>query len=267
MGSPPTCHLTPVRVDGVFVPLRDVDFFRRLEIDEGGNTINGRTSRHRARTLYDLVQSVVYEKRLRCSGEPLSWRLSTLGAERRVKLSVVIPAQNEEGSSGTRSRGSSPCSEREQVDYEVVVVDDGSEDSTAAVVEAIGAATPRPLPRSHYEKGFGWRSCGARRLRRRLGRDRDGRPSDDPRTSSATTADGGRLVLPLRLALRARRRRPRLPAPEADDQNRLANWFIRTLFRHRYKRHHQRLQGLPARGDRDDPPLISKHFNLRRDAC
>ena len=46
--------------------------------------------------------------------------------------------------------------EREQIDYEVIVVNDDSEDTTEAVVNAIGADNPRVrCHRSHYERGFG----------------------------------------------------------------------------------------------------------------
>ena len=37
------------------------------------------------------------------------------------------------------------------------------------------------------------------------------------------------------------------PGGETDALNRLANFFIKLLFRHHAQRHHQRLQGLPAR--------------------
>jgi len=67
-----------------------------------------------------------------------------------------MPAQNEEGSVGTTVEGVVAALEREQVDYEVIVVNDDSEDSTEAVVNAIGAANPRVrCHRSHYERGFG----------------------------------------------------------------------------------------------------------------
>ena len=46
-----------------------------------------------------------------------------------MKLSVVMPAQNEEGSVGATVEGVAAVLEREGIDYEVVVVDDGSEDS------------------------------------------------------------------------------------------------------------------------------------------
>ncbi len=59
-----------------------------------------------------------------------------------MKLSVVIPAQNEEGSVGDTVEGVIAALEREGIDYEVIVVDDDSEDSTEAVVAAIGAAQP-----------------------------------------------------------------------------------------------------------------------------
>ncbi|HEY7255551.1 MAG TPA: glycosyltransferase, partial [Solirubrobacterales bacterium] len=70
-----------------------------------------------------------------------------------MKLSVVIPAQNEEGSVGATVEGVVAVLEREGIEYEVLVIDDGSEDRTAAVIEEIGARNPRVKVRpSHYEK-------------------------------------------------------------------------------------------------------------------
>jgi glycosyltransferase involved in cell wall biosynthesis len=50
-----------------------------------------------------------------------------------MKLSVVMPAQNEEGSVGATVEGVIAVLERQGLDYEVVVVNDDSEDSTEAV--------------------------------------------------------------------------------------------------------------------------------------
>ena len=54
-----------------------------------------------------------------------------------------MPAQNEEGSVGGHGRGVIAALEREQIDPEVIVIKDDSEDSTKAVVNAIGAENPR----------------------------------------------------------------------------------------------------------------------------
>ena len=90
-----------------------------------------------------------------------------------MKLSVVIPAHNEEGSVGTTVEGVVSALEREEIDYEVLVVDDASEDGTAAVVEGIGAGNPRgPLP------------ALALRKRLRLRRARRPRPSRATRSRS-----------------------------------------------------------------------------------
>src|SRR4051795_11224459 len=73
-----------------------------------------------------------------------------------MKLSVVMPAQNEEGSVGRTVEGVADVLEREGLDYEIVVVNDDSEDSTEAVVAALGERNPRiRVHRSHNERGFG----------------------------------------------------------------------------------------------------------------
>jgi dolichol-phosphate mannosyltransferase len=181
-----------------------------------------------------------------------------------VKLSVVMPAQNEEGSVGATVEGVVAALEREGVDYEVVVVDDGSEDSTAAVVSAIAAVNEnvRCHP-SHYEKGFG--------MAIRAGLDvfqgdavaivmADA--SDDPEDlvryqrlleEGWDCAFGSRFV----------------PGAEIHDYprlkltfNRLANWFIRALFRHGYDDTTNAFKAYRREVIETISPLLSKHFNL-----
>src|SRR5678816_3062936 len=73
-----------------------------------------------------------------------------------MKLSVVMPAQNEEGSVAATVEGVAAALDREGIDYEVIVVNDDSEDSTEAVVAALGEVNPRiRVHRSHHERGFG----------------------------------------------------------------------------------------------------------------
>ena len=74
-----------------------------------------------------------------------------------MKLSVVIPAHDEEGSIGGTLSGIAEVLAREGVDYEIVVVDDGSGDRTAAVVasvaEELGSVRCVTSP---YRNGFGF---------------------------------------------------------------------------------------------------------------
>ena len=74
-----------------------------------------------------------------------------------MKLSVVIPAYNEEGSVGATIAGVVEVLAREQIDYEVLVVDDGSADRTAAVVAELADDNRRVrcIP-SPYRNGFGF---------------------------------------------------------------------------------------------------------------
>ncbi len=181
-----------------------------------------------------------------------------------MKLSVVMPAQNEEGSVGATVAGVVAVLEREGIDYEVVVVNDDSEDSTEAVVNAIGEQNPRVrCHRSHYERGFG--------MAIRAGLDvfegdavaivmADA--SDDPDDlvryhrileEGADCAFGSRFV----------------PGAQVHDYprlkltiNRLANQFIRILFRHRYNDTTNAFKAYKREVIETISPLLSKHFNL-----
>jgi dolichol-phosphate mannosyltransferase len=182
-----------------------------------------------------------------------------------VKLSVVIPAQNEEGSVGQTVKGIVAALEREEVpDYEVLVIDDGSEDRTAMMVEEIAASNPRVRCRpSHYDRGFG--------MAIRAGLDlfegdavviTMADASDDPEDliryyrlleKGWDCAFGSRFV----------------PGAQVHDYprlklaiNRMANWFIRILFRHQYNDTTNAFKGYRREVIETIQPLLSKHFNL-----
>jgi dolichol-phosphate mannosyltransferase len=181
-----------------------------------------------------------------------------------VKLSVVIPAQDEEGSVGDTVKGLVDVLKREEIDYEVLVVDDGSRDNTRSVIEEIARSNPnvRCHP-SHYERGFGFAV--------RAGLDEftgdavaivmaDG--SDDPEDlvryhrlleEGWDCAFGSRFIRgasvtdypPLKLVV-----------------NRLANWFVRVLFRHRYNDTTNAFKAYRRAVIETIQPLFSNHFNL-----
>jgi dolichol-phosphate mannosyltransferase len=74
-----------------------------------------------------------------------------------VKLSVVIPAHNEEGSVGETVRAVTAALRDAAIKHEVIVVDDGSTDGTAAVVARLAEADPAVrCVRSPYANGFGF---------------------------------------------------------------------------------------------------------------
>jgi dolichol-phosphate mannosyltransferase len=181
-----------------------------------------------------------------------------------VKLSVLIPAQNEEGSVGKTVEGVVGALEREDIDYEVLVVDDGSEDGTADVVAAIAEHNPRVRCRpSHYERGFG--------MAVRAGLDlfegdavviAMADASDDPQDIvryHRLLSDGWDCAFGSRF----------VPGAEVRDYprlkliiNRLANWFIRVLFRHRYNDTTNAFKAYRREVIETIQPLLSKHFNL-----
>jgi dolichol-phosphate mannosyltransferase len=181
-----------------------------------------------------------------------------------MKLSVVMPAQNEEGSVGKTVEGVVAVLEREGIDYELIVVNDDSEDLTEAVVAALGQSNPRiRVHRSHNERGFGNAI--------RAGLDvfegdavaivmADA--SDDPEDlvryykvleQGFDCAFGSRFV----------------PGAKVYDYprvkyvvNRLANQFIRILFRHRYNDTTNAFKAYRREVIETIQPLLSKHFNL-----
>jgi dolichol-phosphate mannosyltransferase len=181
-----------------------------------------------------------------------------------VKLSVVIPAQDEADSIAGTLEGAVDVLRREEIDYEVIVVDDGSRDSTREIVDRIGASNPRVrcLP-SHYERGFGFAV--------RAGLDEFSGDavailmadaSDDPEDlvryhhileEGWDCAFGSRFVPGARV-----NDYPRLKLTI----NRLANWFIRILFRHRYNDTTNAFKAYRREVIETISPLLSKHFNL-----
>ena len=181
-----------------------------------------------------------------------------------MKLSVVMPAQNEEGSVGQTVEGVVAVLEREEIDYEVVVVDDGSEDATAAMVEGIGAENPRVrCHRSHYERGFGMA------IRAGLDvfegdavvivmADASDNPEDLVKYHQLLN-DGWDCAFGSRFMAGAKvYDYPRLKLTI----NRLANWFIRILFRHGYNDTTNAFKAYRREVIETIQPLLSKHFNL-----
>jgi len=181
-----------------------------------------------------------------------------------MKLSVVIPAQNEEGSVGATVEGVIATLERERIDYEVIVVNDDSTDSTEAVVAAIGERNSRVrVHRSHLERGFG------NAIRAGL----DVFEGDAVAIVMADASDDPHdLVRYQRLleegwdcAFGSRF----MPGARVHDYprlkyliNRLANQFIRILFRHRYNDTTNAFKAYRREVIETIQPLLSKHFNL-----
>lgn len=181
-----------------------------------------------------------------------------------MKLSVVIPAQNEEGSIAATVEGVVSALEREGIGYEVVVVNDDSKDSTEAIVAGIGEKNPRVrVHRSHYERGFG------NAIRAGL----DVFEGDAVAIVMADASDNPvDLVRYHRLledgfdcAFGSRF----MPGAEVYDYprlkyviNRMANQFIRILFRHRYNDTTNAFKAYRREVIETIQPLLSKHFNL-----
>lgn len=181
-----------------------------------------------------------------------------------MKLSVVIPARNEATNIGPTVDAVRERLTRERIAYEVLVVDDGSEDATPAEVLARQAADPCVrLVRNPGPHGFG------RAVRFGLERftgdavvicmaDGSDEPGDLVKyfhilATEAECAFGSRFV---RGGATVDYPRGKLIV------NRLANTFVRALFRLRYNDMTNAFKGYRAEVIHGCQPLISPHFNL-----
>jgi dolichol-phosphate mannosyltransferase len=181
-----------------------------------------------------------------------------------MKLSVIIPAQDEEGSIGGTVAGVVDVLARHEIDYEVLVVDDGSRDSTRAVIDQIGASNPRVRCHpSHYERGFGFAvRAGLDEFTGDAVAVMMADDSDDPEdlvryyqllNEGWDCAFGSRFIHGARV-----HEYPRVKL----FLNRLANSFIRVLFRHRYNDTTNAFKAYRREVIETISPLLSNHFNL-----
>ena len=181
-----------------------------------------------------------------------------------MKLSVVIPAYNEAGSIAETLRATATTLDEAGIDYEILVIDDASGDSTVEVVESFAAECPavRWLA-SHHPRGFGF---AVRSGLERFDGDAvavmmaDG--SDDP-------ADLVRYQELLERGFDCAFGSRFIPGAKVHDYprtkmalNRLANWFIRFLFRHDYNDTTNAFKAYRREVIETSQPLLSNHFNL-----
>ena len=181
-----------------------------------------------------------------------------------MKLSVVVPARDEERSVGGTLEETVEVLEREGIDYELIVVDDHSIDGTAGVVDAIATTNPRiRRVRSPYEAGFGFAVRAG--LDEYTGdavavmmADGSDHPEDLVRYHNGLD-EGWECVFGSRFIRGATvRGYPRLKLVI----NRLANWFIRVIFRHHYNDTTNAFKAYRRGVIESIQPLLSNHFNL-----
>ena len=181
-----------------------------------------------------------------------------------MKMSILIPAYNEEGSVVGTVNGAVAVLERERIDYEVLVVDDNSTDATSAVVGAIAEENPKVrVHLSHNPGGFGHAV--------RAGLDvfegdavviMMADASDNPEDLAMyhhIFQEGWDCAFGSRF----------MPGAEVHDYpklkliiNRMANLFVRGIFRLGYNDTTNAFKGYRREVIETISPLLSKHFNL-----
>jgi dolichol-phosphate mannosyltransferase len=181
-----------------------------------------------------------------------------------MQLSVVIPARDEEGSIGQTVAAIATALAEERIPFEIVVVDDGSADETAACVRRLmerhaGVRLVSNTGRHGFgmavRAGLGQATGEAIAVMMADGSDS---PEDLVRyyrkiaegydcAFGSRFIHGGRIVdYPVhKLAI-----------------NRIANWFIRMLFRLRYNDITNAFKCYRRQAIEGMQPLISAHFNL-----
>jgi dolichol-phosphate mannosyltransferase len=181
-----------------------------------------------------------------------------------MKLSVVIPAHNEEETVAETVEGLVATLSREGIEHEVTVVDDSSTDGTIAVVERLAAEHPqvRCLP-SPYPNGFGF---AVRAGLESFTGDAvaivmaDGSDSPEDLVSyqrlleeGYECAFGSRFVNGARVVDYPRSKLI---------MNRIVNFGIRLLFRHGYNDTTNAFKAYRREVIENVKPFLSHHFNL-----
>ena len=181
-----------------------------------------------------------------------------------MKLSVVIPARDEETSIASTLAGVARSLDRAGIDHEVLVIDDASSDGTQAAVAAAAEEDPRiRFLRSPNPPGFG--------MAVRAGLDEFSGDavaifmadsSDDPDDLCryhAILEEGWDCAFGSRFA----------PGGSVKDYplvklaiNRLANLFIRLIFLHGYNDTTNAFKAYRREVIETVSPLLSHHFNL-----
>jgi dolichol-phosphate mannosyltransferase len=181
-----------------------------------------------------------------------------------MKLSVVIPARNEAANIGATVEAVGERLRRERIDYEVLVVDDGSTDGTAAEVQRRAAADPRVrLVHNRGPHGFGLAvRCGLDQFEGDAVAIMMADGSDSPEDlvkyyyilrNRAECAFGSRFIAGSRVV-----GYPRLKLVI----NRLVNTFIRLLFGFRFNDVTNAFKAYRANVIEGCRPFLSPHFNL-----
>ncbi|HEV3285070.1 MAG TPA: glycosyltransferase family 2 protein [Solirubrobacteraceae bacterium] len=181
-----------------------------------------------------------------------------------MKLSVVIPANNERDSIGATVGALTGELKAEHIDYEIIVVDDSSNDGTGDVVRTIGESDPRVrCVRSPRPPGFG------QAVRAGL----DEYTGDAVAIVMADLSDSPKDVVSYYRVLQAgfdcafgsRFTRgshvhdyPKLKLI----MNRIVNFGIRLLFRHGYNDTTNAFKAYRREVIDNIQPLLSNHFNL-----
>ncbi len=181
-----------------------------------------------------------------------------------MKLSVVIPARNEEGAIEATLFDLGEILRQANIPYEVIVVDDGSRDSTADIVLRLSEADPGiRIVRNAGPHGFG----NAVRLGLRHYSDdavaimmADGSDSaQDLVRYYQKLTEGYECVFGSRF----------IPGAAVVDYpvhklvlNRLANWFVKTIFGIRFNDVTNAFKVYRRETIEGMEPLISPHFNL-----
>jgi dolichol-phosphate mannosyltransferase len=181
-----------------------------------------------------------------------------------VKLSVVIPAHNEAGSIAGTLGATITALDAAEIDHEILVIDDASVDGTPAVVEAVAADHPQVrCLRSHHPRGFGFAvRSGLERFEGDAVAVMMADGSDDPHDLvryHELLEQGYDCVFGSRFAPGSRvYDYPRLKLIV----NRMANWFIRVLFRHHFNDTTNAFKAYRREVIATVQPLLSNHFNL-----